>query len=275
MQSSAPLVFLDTNALSSATNSKVQQRVDLTPGKLTPADGGPCKDITIAKHSNHPRPPKGAGTEEPLMREVAEAALSGKIRACTSHEVQLELLFQPFLNSPFFRAPIRIVPSPFDYRPAGFQRFPDRPAPPAFLNTGTHEFHQYEQMLRARPQESGRLVADFLLRLPDNDARLHFDFRTFWNDARAPSQARLNAAKFLLPHLQGVTEQRYQELLAELEAVAPNGHPDPNSFVDAFLLWTAEEAGCNYFLTIENRISARYRSGTVKGVRPSELLALL
>ncbi|MCP5024363.1 MAG: type II toxin-antitoxin system VapC family toxin [bacterium] len=275
MQSNAPLVFLDTNAFSSATESKVQQRADLIPGKLTPADGGPSKDITIVKHSNHPRPRKSAGTEEPLMRYMAEAARSGKLRACISHEVTLELLFQPQIPTQFYRAPVHRVPSPRDYRPAGFHRFPDRNDFGAFLMTGTQEFHQYEQLLRARPQEASRLVEDFLLRLPDRGFLLHHDFRTFWNGARAPSKVRLSAAEFLLPHLQRITDQSFQDLLKELEAVAPNGDPDPNSYVDAFLLWTAEEAGCTYFLTIDKKIRARYQSGAVKAVKPSELLALL
>lgn len=130
-----PLVFLDTMAMSVATDSKVPQRAELTPGTITSPDGSPPREITILKHSNHPRSP-------------------------------------------------------------------------------------------------------------------------------------------LLGHPRRITAPRYLEVLDDLGAVQ-NGSPDANTFVDAFLLWTAEAAGCRYFLTLDRNILSNYRSASLVAVKPSVLLARL
>jgi hypothetical protein len=75
-----------------------------------------------------------------------------------------------------------------------------------------------------------------------------------------------NAASLLLPIFKNIKNPRYLEICRELKA-----QDTPNTFLDAYHLWTAETENCDFFLTTEGKIGKLYGNAPVRVVTPSEL----
>ena len=85
-----------------------------------------------------------------------------------------------------------------------------------------------------------------------------------------------NAPGMLFPLFERLQDERYVELLQLLEAGQLEGKKKHNSYMDAFLLWTAELADCTHFLTMEERgVVNRHKHESLVAVLPSQLLAEL
>lgn len=268
-------VFLDTNIISCATAEKVALHPEIREGKHCSA-GKPDRDITIVTQSWTRRPARDANSEEVrLLRDVAKAATNAVVGLCWSHEVQLELLFQPRIVSFFHDAAVRLelVPTAIDYRNPLWPRFQEG-APGAYMSPSP-VLKGFTIALGERPDTAAELVRQFLLRLPDNSPILHHEFRMFHSGARAAHEVPLNAASVLFPLLRTLQNGRYLELLQMLEVQQLTADRRANGYVDAFLLWTAELAACTHFLTIDNGIVERHRHDFMTAVLPSKLLAEL
>ena len=129
--------------------------------------------------------------------------------------------------------------------------------------------------LGREPNSAASLVAEFLLRLPDSGGTSHHDFQMFHAAARASYGVPSNAPSILLPLLEKLENERYLTLLKMLEVDQYSDKKRPNAYVDAFLLWTAELAGCTHFLTIERSLVDRHKHESLVAVLPSQLLAEL
>jgi hypothetical protein len=78
----------------------------------------------------------------------------------------------------------------------------------------------------------------------------------------------------LLSLLEAVSDARYVAIRKQVGAYQGNNPVKINQLLDALLLWTAETAGCQYFLTVDQKlIDYPFQSGTLTCLNPSSLLA--
>lgn len=75
-------------------------------------------------------------------------------------------------------------------------------------------------------------------------------------------------------HLEAIKDSRYLEIRKQVGACQGQRRVPLNQLFDALFLWTAEAAGCEYFLTVEKKLPGYpFKSESLKCVRPSGLLA--
>lgn len=74
--------------------------------------------------------------------------------------------------------------------------------------------------------------------------------------------------------LEAITDPRYCEIRKQVGAFQGRKKVRLNQLFDALMLWTAETAGCEYFLTVEKKLLRyQFRSQSLICVNPSGLLA--
>jgi predicted nucleic acid-binding protein len=267
------ILFLDTNVLSYAAGRKVHQKAEIVPSRLKKKDGKE-QDITVIWHSNIPRPPRDVdklSEEITILKRIAHEAELGQAELCYSHEVNLELLFQPMIDvyPRFFGAPYRIVDSPADYR-CGIPQLEDEPVEHPIILSGPRRLRMYYEGLQHDPSAWKEILTELLFRLPVIAPILFFEFRLLVVDVVARRMKGLSAGDLLRPHLQQITDERYKAILRSLAGERIVGKKAANLYIDAFLLWTAEEANCTHFLTYDKDILSGYKSARLKAIQPAE-----
>lgn len=77
----------------------------------------------------------------------------------------------------------------------------------------------------------------------------------------------------LRAQLLALEDARYFEIRRQVGAYQGKYKVSTNSLIDALLLWTAEVAGCNFFLTVEKKLlKYKFYSDTLAIIRPSQLI---
>lgn len=86
---------------------------------------------------------------------------------------------------------------------------------------------------------------------------------------------QLTAPRENLRHeLEAINDPRYLEIRKQVGAFQGQKRVRLNQLFDALFLWTAETAGCSYFLTLEKKLLRyRFESESLQCVRPSGILA--
>lgn len=198
---------------------------------------------------------------------IAELAKGDEVALVYSYEVELELLFQPsvdVLPGRLYGAPLERIASPL--LPDGARSAQDRDSEPkTFIHTPSADFAKYSQLLRNHPDKIDEILREALFRLPVGQFAYQLDFRYLLAQARNIVEPP-NAASLVLPVLSRIEDARLSQIKHDL-----NVQDNANSLMDAYHLWTAELAECDYFLTTDGVVRNRYR-GTLSVVSPLELI---
>jgi len=271
-------VFVDTMILGYATHTKINQVCDREPG-IIKKPSGEQRQAMFSKHDIRPRPPKqvddSLAEEIKELNKIASLATQGAIDIVYSHEVDLELIFEPLIDvmpGRLFGAPCRLIRSPLVRADA----LPNRNGEElirAFIHRPSTAYEKYRVALQEDPDRFEDILREFLLFLPIGNISYQLDFRYLWIEFRKDFPDRVNAALLMLPMLEQIQEERYRSLLKMLNANSARLPKRANVHMDAYHLWTAECSGCDFFLTTDNGILRQYKSDKLSVVSPKVLVS--
>jgi hypothetical protein len=265
-------VFVDTMIFRYAADVKVVYSATSVPGSIKSPDGAQ-RSVTLIMHETSVKEPNkvDAKLEREIgdLKTVADLANKGALDLVYSHEVDLELLFQPLVDiypGRFFGAPITRISSPLNkpyFLPEEDDLIAQIQLPYSVIND-----HEFRPVLRLHTDKE-KILRKFLALLPEGHFVHMQDFRKLLSELRETSSIP-NAASLLLPIFKNIKNPRYLEICRELKA-----QDTPNTFLDAYHLWTAETENCDFFLTTEGKIGKLYGNAPVRVVTPSELCNLM
>lgn len=254
-----------------ATETKIGHFARSGPGTIKSVDGTE-RSMTIVTYDTNIRQPKQVGSklerEIQKLKTVAKYANAGVIDLVYSHEVDLELLFQPLIDVPpgrFFGAPCTRIPSPLirnDAFPNGDSD--DKATPQLTVHHPSVEYMRYRSAIQKHPDKMEDILREFLLFLPVGNFGYWLDYRYLLTELRETFSIP-NAAKLMLPILKSIKSPRYREICRKL-----NAQNNANTYMDAYHLWTGECNKCTFFMTTEKTIQRLY-DGPLSVVFPSEL----
>lgn len=273
MTSSSPSkIFVDTAIFRYAASIKLVQEAKLKPAVVTSKDGE-SRRISVLFYDNFVKENRIDDellkVEVVAIRKIAEAASDGQILLCYSHEVNLELLFQPevdLVEGRMHGAPCRIVHSPLlKMPPENFSEADKTEYPFSFWgkNCSSTEGDVFEE------------IKNEFFRLPIGCFAARLNFRSFVIGVRGAHHLKLNASNLLHPYLMLIDDDRYKEILKQLNAGCVGSRRKENLYLDAYHLWCAEKARCQWFLTTEKALLNQFKSKTTIAISPSDLLAIL
>ena len=269
-------VFVDTMIFGYATATKIDQVTDRALGTIKKSSGEERQAI-FSIHDYRPRSPKrvdnSLAKEIKEIKTIASLATQGAIDLVYSHEVDLELIFQPLIDvmpGRFFGAPCRLIRSPL----MRVNALPDRDSDESshtFIHHPSKRYEKYRAALQKYPDRFEDILREFLLFLPVGNVFYQLDFRHLLIEFIDPNS--VNAALLMLPMLERIQEERYRSLLKMLNANSAKLHKRANIYMDAYHLWTAECSECDFFLTTDNGILRQYKSDKLSVVRPKGLVS--
>ena len=244
-------IFTDTTSLSYASESKVQQSRTYGEGKITTREGV-STPVMVSVPGSVVRPPNlnssKVENEFQALRQLAEmVCASPSLKLFYSQEVAMELAFQPLIPRLFFGAPISMVQSPLDLKPDWSKE------QVVFYSAGD---------LRSGVGGADQYLLFLMLQTDWSDNSAILNFRSFAQQYKAKLQYFENltykpsAANLLYPVLKKLDCNRYRCLLSNL--LMSGSKETPNMLLDAFLLLTAEQEGCDVFLTHDEHLKESY-----------------
>lgn len=274
-------IFVDTMIFNYAAKSKLECRAITKPGTLKTKNGD-IRNITVTTFNTNTRASKPINSEKLSLEineivTIAGMAASGQVDLVYSHEVNLELLFQPAIDiypGRFFGAPISLTHSPL----ISLEAMPNTNShsnhePHLYIHQPSEQYYNFRSAIHQSPENAEDILRDYLLFLPVAGYGFHLDFRYLLAELRENHvlYGQLpNAAKLLFPLMQKIENAKYLAICKSL-----NAQSNPNTYLDAYHLWIAENAACNYFLTTENNIKKQYDNTSLLVVYPTELSSLL
>lgn len=265
-------VFVDTMIFRYAAGIKVAYSARTILGSIKSPNGYERIAQFVLHETNIKEPRKAdAALEQEIshLKPIADLAKDGVFDLVYSHEVDLELLFQPLVDvypGRLFGVPVTRISSPLIkpyVLPEGSDSMSEIRMPYSVIND--HEFcHIFRE-----GSDADEILRKFLVLLPEGHFVHQLDFRRLLSELRESRQIP-NAASLLLPLLENIDDPRYREICKKL-----NVQDDPNSHMDAYHVWTCEVENCEYFLTIEAKLQRLYGKGPVRIVKSSELIDLI
>lgn len=265
-------VFVDTMVFRYAAGVKVAYSARTILGPIRSSNGHERAAQFVVHETNVKEPKKAdAALEREIshLKPIADLAKNGVFDLVYSHEVDLELLFQPLVDvypGRLFGAPLTRISSPL-IKPYALPEESDSMSiirmPYSVIND-----HEFRHIFRGRA-DAEEILRKFLVLLPEGHFVHQSDFRHLLSELRESRQIP-NAASLLLPLLKNIDDPRYWEICKKL-----NVQDDPNSHMDAYHVWTCEVENCDYFLTTEAKLQRLYGNGPVRIVTPSELINLI
>ena len=194
---SSPTIFLDTMIFRYAASIKLVQSAKSKSATMR-SPGGISETIRLLVYANDITEPNldlNINEERRAIRKIADLARDGNAQLCYSHEVNLELLFQPEVDlarGRMFGVACSIVHSPLlRKRPEEFDESDMSRYPFRFWDSG---------------QSGGALdilseVANEFFRLPVGCFISRCHFRSLILGLRAAQKISLSAAKIMAPYL--------------------------------------------------------------------------
>ncbi|KAB2325541.1 hypothetical protein F8A86_00550 [Betaproteobacteria bacterium SCN1] len=207
-------------------------------------------------------------SEMGYIKLIADHASKKTLELVYSHEVDLELLFQPLVDyypGRLYGAPLSRMQSPLQ-KP---YQLNDVEGPLSNIQQPYSVMNDWEFRHVLSLPHLEDVLRRFLLLLPEGGFLYQLDFRHLLAELRE-SETIPNAASLLMPLLEGISAPRYREICRKL-----NVQKCPNSHMDAYHIWTAETENCDCFLTTESKLLALDGRGKLRIVSPTELVALL
>jgi predicted nucleic acid-binding protein len=272
-------IFVDTNIFRYASEVKVIQKAKKSNGRIHSPDGE-VKEATFVVYDSNIKPPKyqnqALENEVSAIRRIADLASDGKIELLYSHEVNLELFFQPLVDifpGRLHGAPCKLIHSPLlkgnasafnsnDITPFPFKDYPVS----RYNKQNISIFNSIDQSVIEE------FLRDNLLSIPIKSFIQSHNFRHLVAVARETTGYVFNAAKLLFPLLNNIQDERYKTILSTLNMGSASEEKKANLFLDAYHLWTAETSHCNFFLTMDNAIVNQYRNNNLGAVKPQQFL---
>lgn len=264
-----------------ASSVKVSTHAKRSEGYITKSNGEK-RSATFMMVNNDVIPSLTKPDIQPeveAIKAISELAKDGQLTLCYSHEVNLELCCQPLVDiaiGRFHGAPCEMVHSPLlKVGKADFSRDDDNPYPLKIYPDQVNTIRASEIDSETDGEKLEEFMRETLLRIPINSFLHHLDFKTTIAIVKEASGYNTNVPVLLQPLLKTVTDKRYTAILHALNVSGTNEKNKPNTYLDAFHLWTAEEAGCGIFMTTDGNILNKYKSPTVQALRPSQAIDAL
>lgn len=269
---STPKVFIDTAIFRYATSIKLIQTAKLKDGTITSKDGE-TKNVTFLVYENiikdHVHSDENLEMEKAAIRKIAELSINEKVSLCYSHEVNLELLFQPeidLVGGRIHGAPCHIVHSPL--LKADSDNFHEN-------DQSEYPFSFWDHNLYTDTNDIYERVKNEFFRLPINCFISRLNFKSTIAGLRETDLLEANASKLMYQFLKSIKNDRYEEILKHLNAQCVSERKIGNLYMDAYHLWTAEKSKCEYFLTTEKALINQFRSNITKAITPSSLALII
>ena len=273
MKCDNPRIFVDTAIIRYAASVKLVQSAKLEKGTIT-SKNGESRGATFLVYKNEVKEPNKSDIslerEISAIRKIAELALNGKIGLFYSHEVNLELLFQPEVDLAFGRmmgAPCHIVHSPLlKMTPENFNESDESEFPFKFWgsDTANDDSNVYEK------------IKNEFFRLPVGGFHSRLKFKSGIIGLRETHGLNVNASRFMFPFLELIDNIRFKEILKILNVGSVRDEKKRNNlYIDAYHLWSAEESKCEYFLTTDGPLLNQFKGSVTEAINPTNLLALL
>jgi hypothetical protein len=267
-----PKIFVDTVIFRYAASVKLVQSAKLQAGTIT-SKSGERRDATFLVYEHEAKEIKKANIclegEKIAIKKIADLACSGSIDLVYSHEVNLELLFQPevdLANGRMMGAPCRIIHSPLlKVTQKNFNQNDTSEFPFKFWGNdkASAESNIYEK------------IENEFFRLPVGCFHSRLNFRSGIVGLRETQDLEVNASKLMRPFLMSIGNIRFKEISKLLNIISVGSDKINNLYLDAYHLWSAEESKCEYFLTTDRPLINQFKGSVTEAIRPTNLVDLL
>lgn len=267
-----PKIFVDTAIFRYAASVKLVQSAKLQAGTIT-SKGGERRDATFLSYENEVKKVKEADIclerEKVAIKKIANLACCGNIDLVYSHEVNLELLFQPEVDLAIGRmmgAPCRIIHSPLL-----------KVTQENFNGNDTSEFpFKFWGNDKASAESTiYEKVENEFFRLPVGCFHSRLNFKSVIVGLRETQGLKVNASKLIHPFLMSIDNIRFKKILKLLNISSVGSDKRNNLYLDAYHLWSAEESNCEYFLTTDRPLVNQFKGSVTEAIRPTNLVDLL
>ncbi|NOS89804.1 MAG: hypothetical protein HOP34_14920 [Methylococcaceae bacterium] len=267
-----PKIFVDTAIFRYAASVKLVQSAKLQAGTIT-SKCGERRDATFLVYENEVKEIEEADIclerEKVAIKKIADLACCGSIDLVYSHEVNLELLFQPEVDLAIGRmmgSPCHIIHSPLL-----------KVTQENFNGNDTSEFpFKFWGNDKASAESTiYEKVENEFFRLPVGCFHSRLNFRSGIVGLRETQGLKVNASKLMHPFLMSIDNIRFQEILKLLNISSVGSDKRNNLYLDAYHLWSAEESNCEYFLTTDRPLVNQFKGSVTEAIRPTNLVDLL
>ncbi len=271
-------VFADTNIFRHAAEVKILNRLYITEGAINRKNKTEeeCKISFMTTQSKKPNIPDSLKPEVAAIEQLSDISKSGLFQFFYSHEVNLELSFQPLVDIPpgrLYGANCKLVHSPIlkvdkaDFDPNSKETYPLKIYPSSRIETNNFQYDTETDHLKLE-----ELTRDLLFKIPINSFKDILGFKASITSIKGHTGFEPNASRLFYPLLSQLENAKYTSILKKLRADSLSQKKKPNSYLDALHIWSAEESNCDIFLTLDKRITNYYKHSSLKALKPSSLI---
>lgn len=266
-----PVIFVDAAVFRYATDVRLERSARLVEG-IVVAKNGDCREEMFLVYESCVREIEGADVclekEKSAVKEIAELARKGDVTLVYSHEINLELLFQPdvdLMSGRMFGAPCHMIHSPLlKIAPDRFQENDKSEFPFGFWSC--------DKEISAE-DVYGKIKNEFF-RIPLGCFCSRLNFRSFIVGLRETHAVKVNASELVAPFLCSLKSDRLDEILKSLDIGSIKEEKRNNLRLDGYHILSAEKSVCDYFLTTDRHLLSHFRGGVTEVVSPNDFLSL-